>query len=439
MIVIISSCSPKNSEDTSQDVNTEDIKTEESELIEFDSEPEMKEETKREFRLETKEIISEETEDSETTDYETIAVQPNSTDIDEKETEPDIKEDPNISNKEYKGSYLTEAGLTQVSKNKNIIVFIIDRFDISFYNSVVSEYPEFFKDLDGFTYFSDNISLYSRTWPGVVTMITGIDTDFSMNRRSFFEKAYPESLFLKDLKNNNYSIRLYIQNKYSYYDGAALAGIADNISIDNPDASAYDINDPKNCGKILREGLSLDSNENSYIFLHLNGCHTPCTMNANAEYAGETSSEEQLRGCFKMIYFYIDELKRLGVYDNSTIVITGDHPRAIDDGRIPWQPRLTALFIKPTNATGKLQYSSSQVSQDNLIPFLIESSGINTNADYGRSYFDIEYEENTVRCHKFQLDDISDQIVKFRIKGKGSDFKNWAIEKRTNIGSGFYN
>ncbi|MBQ7671078.1 MAG: sulfatase-like hydrolase/transferase [Clostridia bacterium] len=334
-------------------------------------------------------------------------------------------------------SYLTIDGIDQIS-NKNIIIFIIDRFDVNYFEQVDLLYPGFFDDLDGFTYFSDNVSLYSRTYPAVTTMITGIDTDFSSSAESYFFDAYRNSPFLKDLKRNGYKIKIYTQNFYCYRDGTPFGGVADNLSYYTGDSNMYDLDDPAVCSLILNNGLSLDGNEKSYILIHLSGCHSPYNMDENANRASDPSMSQHLRGCMKMIYSYIDEMKRLGVYDDSTIVITGDHPAALSDYDVPWQPRLTALFVKPSGSTGKLKFSSAEVSQENLIPTLVKSAEIKTSNEYGPSYFEIQEGQHTVRHHKFQLcidGNSVVQIVDLEVNGDGTDFSNWSVKSYADIGA----
>lgn len=381
-------------------------------------------------------------------------------------------------------AYLTKLGLDQVSEDNNIIIFLIDRFDVKYYNNVVEKDPEFFDGLDGFTYFSDNVSLYSRTYPAVPVMITGVDTDFSTSADEYFMKAYRESPFLNDLKNDGWAVKIYTQNFYCYRSGTPLLGVADNMSISagysvkdrgklvgdmiklsayryfpsalkdsidissasfsgivklDGDASLYETDDPVVCGQILENGITLDANKKSYNFIHLSGCHSPYSMDENAKASDDSSAERQLRGCMKMIYSYLDDLKELGVYDGATIVITGDHPSAISDSKIPSQPRLTALFVKPSGASGEpLKYSSAQVSDENLIPTLVKSAGIATEGDYGTSYFDVPEGENVTRYHKFELSVKSNEvteIVTFEVDGDGTDFSNWNIAGYTEIGA----
>lgn len=399
------------------------------------------------------------------------------------ETETTGKVMPDIA--ELSKAYLTTEGLNNVSRGKNIVIFLLDRFDVSYYNTVSKKVPGFFDALEGFTYFGDNISLYSRTYPAVATMITGIDNTFDCAASQYFYNAYTGSQFLKDLKANNYKIKLYTANYYAYSDGTPFYGIADNLSIAtdytvtdrqtlvenmlllsayryaptlfksdikistasfaglidyNGDAPLFELNDCYVYDSLRENGLSFDDSENSYTFIHLNACHDPYNMDEAGNRIEEGGSpEKSVQGCFRYIYDYIDEMKRLGVYDDATIIITGDHPRALDDCEVPTQPRLTALFVKEAgSASGKLKTSSAQVSQANLIPTLVKSSGLTTNYYYGKSYFDISEGETTERFHKFELyvgGDVGNRIVTFKVMGNGTDFASWELFETKDIGT----
>lgn len=377
--------------------------------------------------------------------------------------------------------YLTEMGINEVSGGKNIIVFVLDRFDISYYNDVVSDDPEFFSKLTGFTFFDDNISLFSRTYPGVATMITGLPYMYDRSAESWLDNAYGTSPFLADLKENGYKVKLYTSDYYGYRDANSMKGTVENISsvtkytvndraglvgnmmalslyrclpsvlkssvsvssssFDravsyNGEAPAYKIDDPR-LHELLGDGLSADDSKGSYIFIHMNGCHQPYDMDEDGNRVENGAALPAIRGDFKMIYSYIDEMRRLGVYEDSTIVITGDHPSARDDGEIPTQPRITSLFVKQSGRSDEpLEYSHAQVCQDNLIATLVKSAGIETENDYGKSYFDIDENENVTRHHIFELYDAGKtRLIDFAVTGKGSDFSNWKAVSDINIGS----
>lgn len=399
-------------------------------------------------------------------------------------TEASKPEEPEKDTKQY----LTEAGINEVSAGKNIVVFVVDRFDVNFYEEIMCFDEAFFDGLTGFTYFDDNISLYSRTYPGLATLITGIDyeyrsepEDWGASPEPWFEKAYGTSPFLSDLQKNGYRIKLYTADYYGYRDARAMKGRVYNVSgvseyevTDRAalvgsmaqiaayrclptllkstvkvstssfnsvisyggEAPAYKVDDPR-AYELLTGGLTIDDSENSYTLIHLNGCHQPYDIDENGNRTDNTTFKKAMTGCFGMIFAYLDEMRRLGVYENSTIVITGDHPSARDDGEIPTQPRLTSLFVKPAGRSEEpLAYSHAQVSQENLIPTLVKSAGLVQSTVYGKSYFEIAEGQNVTRHHKFELyDDGDTRIIDFEVTGKGSDFSNWKIVSDVNIGS----
>jgi hypothetical protein len=92
----------------------------------------------------------------------------------------------NSSPVEEKLTGLTIKNIREVSENKNIIIFVIDRFDASYYYDLKEKEPGFFSRLDGFTYYNDYISLYARTYPAITSMVTGIDNDFKTTRGQLF-------------------------------------------------------------------------------------------------------------------------------------------------------------------------------------------------------------------------------------------------------------
>lgn len=380
--------------------------------------------------------------------------------------------------------YLTTAGLCDVAPGKNIVIFLIDRFDVSYYHDLLEFDADFFAPLTGFTCFPDNVSTFSRTYPAVAGMITGIENDFSGKAEAYFEHAYQDSPFLRDLRDNGYSIRLYTDEYYSYRDAASLIGVADNITgttgyvvtdhaglagnmlrlsayrylpvvmksmikiasgtftesgTYSGDEPAFAVSDARTYA-MLDKGLEINTSygENAYIFIHLSGCHSPYYMDENGRFVSSGgNSLDASRGCFKMIYHYLDELRRLGLYEDSTIIITGDHPTPVDDYVEPDAPRLTALFVKPAGKSGqKLVTSSAQVSERNLIPTLVRSAGLRTTRQYGDGYFDIPEGKDTERHHLFELtyDNGSSALVDFLVSGPGADFDNWEIVGRKDVG-----
>lgn len=399
-----------------------------------------------------------------------------------------ISENSEGNNDSDSGSCLTEENMFEVSQNDNIIVFVIDRFDAGYFESFKKSYPEYLDKLDGFTYYADNISTYPRTYPAVTSMLTGINNDFT-SREDYLENAYKNSDFLKDISNNGYKINLYIPSYYSYDNANVFNGMVSNTAdmsghtISKPLSLQYnlfrlssyfwapeilkptDVNagtfkglvksnldsykyemttssDAEIYDTFTEDGLSTQSKEGTFTFMHLRGCHAPFTVNENCDVFSEEGTYsyddlvKQTAGVFKLITEYMDELKDKGLYEDATIIITGDHGALSSDTEEYKKPIRTALLVKESSkADTPLKTSNAQVSQDNLHASIIKSADIKTNKDYGRAYWEISENETVKRTHYFQTwPTNNDQNITYEITGPASDFSNWKITNREDIG-----
>ena len=126
---------------------------------------------------------------------------------------------------------LSEKNLFGVSKKENIVYFLFDRFDTKYYDEVVNDNPNYFsKSLDGFTYFDNAVSSFSRTYPAVAGLITGVTYDGNTSSNEYFKKAYTTSPFLKDLKSNGYDINIYADRYYEYSDAECFKDTVSNAT-----------------------------------------------------------------------------------------------------------------------------------------------------------------------------------------------------------------
>lgn len=384
--------------------------------------------------------------------------------------------------KDVKDRYiLTEEHMFEVSSKDNILIFVVDSFDADYVSDVMQDDPTFFDGLDGFTYYSDNLSWYTRTFPAAASMLTGIKNDFSMDAADYFDHAYGTSPFLRDLKANNYKVNLYIDDYYAYRDAAPLLDVADNVSrvedgytvedkgllimhmlgvatyrympiplkrvfdlstesfkgfvkyngVDHP---LYVSDDVELFQRLKSNGLTVQDEQNGYMFIHLEGCHTPYRMDENGNATGVATSTSTTKGCMKMIYAYMDELKRLGLYENATIVITGDHPGRFKDYENVPHPTLTALFFKPSGHSDMpLIYDDRPVSQDLLLPSLVASAQLEMSTPYMGTYWDDAQEKRDYYFLK-NVGTADYHVVRYEVMGSGKDFSNWHIKEEIEIG-----
>lgn len=381
-------------------------------------------------------------------------------------------------------AFLSTENMFDVSTDDNVVLFIIDRFDQEYYNEVLASDPDFFSELDGFTSYVDNISLYARTYPAIASMLTGIENDFSGTRVEYFKNAYCGSSFISDMRSAGYDINIYTSKWYAYDDAndigdignavdagdmavlndpmgllssmisysaynycpdifKPLIGISTNSFVgfasQNTEYEEYNIDDAKVIKRFSQEGLTEKSSKN-FTVLHLRGCHSPFNIDENGTNVGDDNSTslKQTKGIFKFIKEYIAELKAKGVYENATIIITGDHAQAINDSQDVSSARITSLLVKEKGSVGTaFKESSAPVSQANLIPTIIKSSGVTASKDYGKAYSEVD--ENTVITRKYLFEKTvdsknSDEIVEYEITGSAGDFSNWKIKERHVIG-----
>ena len=390
-------------------------------------------------------------------------------------------------------SVLTYKNLNQLSQGNNVVFFLVDRFDVKYMEKLMKNEPECLEILDGFTFYNDYTSLYCRTYPAVTSILTGKENDFDGSRLNYFKEAYKDGGPLRALYENGYRVNVYTEKYYVYDDAsyrseytANISGIKGYVIDDNaalskdmlrlslstylpftmknivgymstPDFNAHAVYDSeaptydadmKNVYDYITENeFTTVKGDGQFSFIHIYGCHTPVKYNLNWEEEESNDTNLALKQSLMIIGEYIEEMKRLGLYEDATIIITGDHPAAISDTKLIGQTgyssdngtRVTAMLFKKAGDAGTpLVTNTAQISQDELWNTIYESEGL-TAWKSGESFFDISEDEERVRRYLFELsvyvgDDRADEIVEYEITGSARIAENWSIKKRTTIG-----
>lgn len=389
----------------------------------------------------------------------------------------------------------------KVSKNKNTIVFLLDRMDKKYMDELLKRDPELCEKLSGFTYYKNFTGSYSRTFPSVAYLLSGVKYDYDIPSAEYMKKAMSESNFFGALQAAGYESRLYTDTQYvtgsvESFNGtvknakstegkakpmkilSAMLNLSayryspeamkpyfhiytDNIAqkyiFGNKDGSIYTVDDAEFYAAFRKKGITTEDNAGSFVFYHLQGAHDPFTMNEKGEavtldyLSYEESMYKQIRGDFKMILSYIEQLKAAGVYDNTTIIITADHGRT---GTAPsleeatgenYGERVLTLLIKEAGADTKqpLKPSMKQVCQANLHKTFLRSMGVNYEDDGVRAIEDIGEDEEITRYFYMSgsnsLKASRDvNLITYEIKGDANDFSNWKRVKTEKMKFPFY-
>ncbi len=385
-------------------------------------------------------------------------------------------------------SVLTYKNIDKLGKDNNVIYFVIDRFDYEYYMEAMEECPEIFEELEGFTSYTNATSLYGRTFPSIAYMLTGVKNDFTKSRSEYFDYAFDNGSYLEALKQNGYDINIYSDIYHSYDDAEDFNGYASNTGIEGPNYSIkgewefsskvtllslykyfphfakylLPVNSSEFGKYVIRESedtryttdmrdlyysltekdMEIDGDK-KFSFIHFSGCHIPYLYNEDFNRVFRNSDVmSAMKQSFKIINRYISEMKRLGVYDDATIVITGDHGNITFDEIAPVEPHTISILYKPSGASeGKMAENSAPVSQENIMPEIFKSEGLSVDG-LATALTDINEDSDIVRTYEFQRKNSSveykyEQII-YEIIGDANDFENWTIVDRYKIEDNIY-
>lgn len=376
---------------------------------------------------------------------------------------------------DVKHEILTCENLTSVSTERNIFYFCIDKFDEYFAETAYEKKPEIYNNLDGFTWFKDNLSLYGHTFPSVAYMLTENEYDIEQFRTPYLDNVYNDNRTLNTLADKGYSVNLYTVPYYAYTKVNALPDYIENVSGAKQFKTSHPMelvdciiktsvyrclplflkdcmygvktNDFNLCvssvGENGYDGYQADNDiayknvdgatfsqrgGKNFSFIHIDGCHSLAVnyMSSNVSSKQKKEITATVETSFKMVNEYINALKENGLYKDATIIITGDHPVTVQAKAAPKGAKLTALFFKKSGDAGTpLAQSDAPVAHENIWPTIMESENI-VRENNGVTLFEVP--ENNVRKHVWHtyFTNKCDEYI-YSITGSGKNFDNWKL------------
>lgn len=327
---------------------------------------------------------------------------------------------------------LTYENLHELSSGKNIVIFLVDRFDAKYYRRMEKKYPEFFEGLDGFTYYNDYTSLHCRTYPGVASILTNLEHNYKSKKANAFNYFYSNGGTMRTLRDHGYTLNVYTETDYVYNDATLMSEYVSNtgyVSLSEEFLVGADATVDL-LERIKSQDFYTVDTPGQFTFIHLYGCHNT-----------DKTSNENIEDTFEIIYYYIEQMKALGVYDDATIVITGDHAAALSDSKYIGKAsssddgtRVTTMLFKRSGDSGTaLVRSEAQVSQDELWATIFESEGM-LSEKKGESFFDIPEGEERERRYLFYMykntknNNLAySQVIEYKITGTANDPENWEM------------
>ena len=256
----------------------------------------------------------------------------------------------------------------ELSKEQNVIVFIIDTYDSKIFDDMLSEdYDKYASLLKDFTYYPDTTSMYAATELALPQIITGIPYYNETTYGEYLKKSFSDSKMLEYLRSNDYSTGIYTTCRMPQ-DEMALQ--FENVKYMERTVSSHRRLAgymykflgfrymPQPLKKYfwfypdeMRSGLESTKDDsievfydNNYLFdskikemkdahegkafriYHIDGVHAPFSISSDfSPSSGETSIEEEGRGIMYVVDHLLNSLRENDLYENSAIVIMADH------------------------------------------------------------------------------------------------------------------
>ena len=375
-----------------------------------------------------------------------------------------------------KDTYITTDSKLELSQNENVVYFIIDTCDGDLVEQALKAYPDMFLGFNGFTYFPNMSTTHSRTFPSLTYLLTGQKCYFNKPYTEYVNEAFENSSFIDDIDALGTDIRLYTELSYIgesalnkignivKYDSASFdymnifGFIKQSIKVSGYRIAPYAIKDvfeytadiinsgslvPIDNRAVLFDDLafnneiitnSVKSNKNyskTFRLYHMFGTHPGAVMNENCQYEKGVSHLDSVRGCLRLIENYIAEMKKNGIFDNTTIIVTADHGYSLasEDLSLVAAPSCI-LLVKPAGNKGseKIKTSLAPVCHEDLFATVIDTLG-GDSEKYGRTVWEIGENEDRERkyYHTALVSDIDGEIAlrEYSIKGDARNLESY--------------
>ena len=373
---------------------------------------------------------------------------------------------------------LTDEGDLTVASDHNVVVFILDTAAGKYVEEAREQDPDLFDGFDGFTYYPDCLPVYTRTYPSITYYLTGAHCYFDRAASTWINEAADGSTYLSRMYENGIRVGVYTTDPpmvgdalHSYlenspagdvpvrYDPFLITRYALSVSAKrvlpylmkpaveerlgalNTRAVKEDSALPKSEDDFLialrENGLTVGEGAGCFRFFHFYGPHPGTRLRPDGTMSGNYTSEpEAVRGDFTIVKAYLEELKRLGLYDKTTVIVTADHgdSRLSTDDYENENKTLDVvrsadmlMLVKPAGATEGFAESAAKISASDLFATVYAGLGLDP-APYGTPIYEIPAgERDRIFYYTALWHDRYGEIARltFRVTGDSRDIGNY--------------
>lgn len=294
-------------------------------------------------------------------------------------------------------TYLSQAGLYTVGTEENLLVLVLDSVDADQFAQALAEDPDLSRRLEGFTWYRNAMGLSDPTKYGLPALLTGQAYTQPVDYAGFIAAAYADAPLYTMLAGDVWDARFFTDSRYVSLDAGVVDNLArEELAINDPAGltrdllrlcafryaphflkpqlwmysnvflpyaqaqgePVYEVTDPAFDARLREEGLEATV-ERAFRLIHLTGMHPPYTMDADCQYQAQgVTAQEQMRGCLRLAEDYLEQLRALGVYDRSAVLILADHGTETVHRPL--------LLLKRPGDTGEMAVNDAPVSYTDL-------------------------------------------------------------------------
>jgi len=352
----------------------------------------------------------------------------------------------------------TNLNLNDVSKNKNMFIFMLDGVDSSVFEKELIRLNKenIFTD---FTYYKDTLSSYGHTKFEIPMLFCGEKYLHQESFNKFSTKCIDNSKLINKLFDSNYKVSIYDDhliyngdnyNKISNFKNTGKVSVKryikesgkiilfkylpyplkrfsriDTFNMDTTknydDGSiVFKWHNKTNYDSIKKNKIN-EIDDNLFMFYHIEGGHPPYDLDVNMNTIDTSTSkyEDKIDSAITIIEAYLNRLRSSKYYDNSAIVIMADHGFAPSiRGR-----QNPILFIKGYNEKHPYVKSDKKVTHEELMETFIDLLD-------GKKTNEILNNKNDLRYYYFYF-------VNCHIQEQTTTDHAWETNKLKNTGKRF--
>jgi len=133
--------------------------------------------------------------------------------------------------------------------------------------------------------------------------------------------------------------------------------------------------------------LSTQNNYNMYVMYHLTGSHQGSLLiDENVNRMSDVPQYRQAAGALRIVAEYLSQMRNLGIYDNSNIIIMTDHGYGLE-------PNAAFMMKRAHDRHWTMPVSNAPISHEDLWPTLVQVMGLDTMEFAGRYVFSVAEDE----------------------------------------------